>query len=120
MYNGEVFPNNSAILYDFGSNISIHCVTNLRPCCTAPEQGEWYEHNEHDDRNRLERISTYDNGTIAMVPFLYGVSFFNVLHHCILPNATNTIQHIYFGIYNPGKNMIIGYANNINTLLTSL
>ena len=45
MYKGEVLPNNSIIVHDFGygSNVSIYCVTDLRPCCTDPGQGEWYD-----------------------------------------------------------------------------
>ena len=92
MYKGEILPNNSAILYDYGSNISVHCVTNLRPCCGTPEQGEWYER----ERNvSSERISRSDNGTISILPTLYNLG----LHHCVLPNAINTTQHVYFGIY---------------------
>ena len=104
MYKGEVFLNNSVILYDYDSNIGIHCVTNLRPCCTAPEKGEWYEHGEYHDRNvSSERISRYNTGTIAMVPLVYFAV--SVIHQCILPNAANTKHHIYFGVYdlyNPG------------------
>ena len=79
-------------------------MTDLRPCCTAPEKGEWYEHGEYHDRNvSSERISRYNNGTIAMVPLVYFAV--SVIHQCILPNAANTKQHIYFGVYdlyNPG------------------
>lgn len=108
MYKGEIFPNNSVILYDYGSNVSIHCVTNLRPCCTAPQQGEWYEPHYWDSERNVssERISRSDNGTISMFPIRYIVG----LHHCVLPNATNTVQHIYFGVYklyDPCKTIII-------------
>ena len=96
MYKGQIFPNNSVILYDYGSNISIQCVTNLRPCCTAREQGEWYEPDYLSERNvSLDRISRYDNGTVAMIPLSHHFG----LHHCVLPNATNKEHHIYFGIY---------------------
>ena len=104
MYKGQTFHNNSVILYDDGSNVS--CVTNLSPCCTAPEQGEWYEPGRNSERNvSSDRISRYSNGTIAMVPLSDQFG----LYHCILPDATNIKQHIYFGIYYsylPSKNMI--------------
>ena len=96
MYKGETLPNNSVILYDYGSNVSIHCVTDLRPCCTAPEQGEWYELRRGSHRKvSSERISRYDNGTIAMIPLMQNLG----LHHCLLPNAANAQQYIYLGIY---------------------
>lgn len=103
MYKGEILPNNSVILYDYGSNVSIYCVTDLRPCCMTPEQGEWYEP-RHGRKVSSERISRYDNGTIAMIPLMQNLG----LHHCLLPNASNAQQYIYLGIYDvdfPSKRM---------------
>ena len=93
MYEGEVLPNNSVILYDFNSNVSVYCVTDLRPCCADPGQGGW-----HYSSNRRpissERISRYNNGTIIL-PLSYNIG----LHHCRLPNAANITQYIYVGFY---------------------
>ena len=104
MYKGEVLPNNSVIVHDFayGSNISVYCVTDLRPCCTAPGQGEWYDDGYFPPVNRgpisSERISRYNNGTIVLH---MGPSWHSTgLHLCRLPNAaSNTIQYICVGIY---------------------
>ena len=114
MYKGEVLPNNGVALHDFvyGSNVSIYCVTDLRPCCTDPYawQGEWY-HIRRNDRYfgyirtwrtiPSERISRYDNGTIALH---IGPSWDNTgLYLCSLPNAANIAQYIYVGIYDQCK-----------------
>ena len=95
MYEGEVLPNNSVILYDVDSNASIYCVTDLRMCCADPGQGEWYE--EYGRLISSERISRYNNGTITM--HIIPLSYSNGLHHCRLPNAANITQYIYVGLY---------------------
>ena len=101
MYKGEILPNNSIILYDYGSNVSIYCVTDLRPCCTTPEQGEWYdEYHNYWRRGPIssEWISRYNNGTIAL--HMDPSSYYRIgLHHCRLPNAANITQYIYVGVY---------------------
>ena len=96
MYEGEILPNNSAIVYDADSNVSIYCVTDLRPCCADPEQGEWY-YSLKGGPIYSERISRYNNGTITLhiIPLSYSVG----LHHCRLPNAANITQYIYVGFY---------------------
>ena len=95
MYEGEILPNNSAILYDIDSNISIYCITDLRPCCADSGQGEW--HYSLNGPISSERISRYNNGTIILhiihLPYSAG------LHHCRLTNAANTTQYIYIGLY---------------------
>ena len=96
-------PNNSVVLRDFqyGSNVSIYCVTDLRPCCTAPGQGEWYDERYFSPVSRRpissERISRYNNSTIAL--HMGPSSFSTRLHLCRLPNAANVMQYIYVGIY---------------------
>ena len=95
MYEGEILPNNSVILYDVYSNVSIYCVTDLRPCCADSGQGEWY--NENGRPISSERISRYNNGTITL--HIISLSYSLGLHHCHLPNAANITQYIYVGFY---------------------
>ena len=96
MYKGEILPNNSVALYEFSSNISIYCITDLRPCCMTPEQGEWYYLNGGPVATS-EWISRYSNGTIAL--HIVAVSHDTWLYHCRLPNAANITQYIYVGFY---------------------
>ena len=98
MYEGEILPNNSVILYDVYSNVSIYCVTDLRPCCADSGQGDWhYSFNWPLPSERISR-SRYNNGTIILhiIPLSYRIIG---LHHCRLPNAANITQYIYFGFY---------------------
>ena len=101
MYEGEVLPNNSVILYDVDSNVSVFCVTDLRPCCADPGLGEWYDEYYHYSLNggpiSSERISRNNNSTITLhiIPLSDSVG----LHHCRLPNAANITQYIYVGLY---------------------
>ena len=96
MYEGEVLPNNSAIVYDVDSNVSVYCVTDLRPCCGDSGQGEWH-YSLNGGPVSSERISRYNNGTIILhiIPLSYSIG----LHHCCLPNAANVTQYIYVGLY---------------------
>ena len=96
MYEGEILPNNSAIVHDADRFVSIYCVTDLRPCCADPEQGEWhYSFNWLSSPEKISR-SRYNNGTIILhiIPLSYEIIG---LHHCRLPNAANMTQYIYFG-----------------------
>ena len=101
-----VYPNNSIIplsvigetdMSDKSSkNNALQCITDKKPCCREPLQGEWKYINSTIPTRQQTNISFYTNrgldGTVNLNRLNDSVMFQSGLYCCLIPNAKNVSQ----------------------------
>ena len=101
------YSNNSVVtITDIGeSNTSLYCISERSKCCRSSDGGEsrgdWFLPGQDSavegtstadfSRRREPRAVVLDRGNNAVVPI--------GLYRCEVPDADNTIQSLYIGVY---------------------
>ena len=103
--NGEVLQNNSIVPLEEiseGLDGGLFCLTNLYPCCSGSEDGNWHQPNglqlglSGSFNEYYQGYHALYQSVILQRPFLAEIEG---LFHCEIVDQFNITQHLYVGIY---------------------